>query len=176
MSGCDSKEGVDFIASENVVADRIAASTGYTGLRSTDKHSRVDRIYSDATGTIRSLVEIKTRPEHALADFDRIQTVWVDEHKIEDGVMIAKMICAPFFIFVRTLKDDAVFFVKICDEKGSKLVQYETVELRAPKNCHGGEMVEKRRAFLPIGAFTVFDYDGKQRGMWETLEGTQQAM
>ena len=89
MSGCDSKEGVDFIASEKVVADRIAASTGYTGLRSTDKHSRVDRIYSDETGTIRSLVEIKTRPEHALADFDRIQPVWVDEHKIEDGVMIA---------------------------------------------------------------------------------------
>lgn len=161
---------IDYIASEEVVADRIATKTGYVGVRSRNKHARIDRIFSDADGTIRSLVEIKTRPDLALSDFIRIQTVWVDEQKIEDGIVLSEMIGAPFFVFIRTLKDDAVFWIKICDEKARRLVQYEVREVLAQKNCHSDEKVKKERAFIPIGEFTVFNYDGRQPGLWETLE------
>ena len=162
MSASESAEAQVYLDSEAVVASRIAKRSNYIEGRGQTDTSRIDRVFVDRNGVIRSVVEIKTRPNRSLSDFVKMQSVWIDEKKIEDGITASKLFGAPFFLFQRTLIDDQIIFVKICDEKGDLCISYETEEKMAPKNCHGGEKISKIRAFIDIGRWTIYNWDGKQ--------------
>jgi len=78
---------------------------------------------------------------------NKFHTLMVDLDKMKSCIKISRLLKIPFLCFFYLIDDDKIFYCKITDREGNKLIEYEEKRKRARINLFGGTR-EKDKALI----------------------------
>ena len=95
-------------------------------------------------------VEVKTRnvtQEQLVCDYGN--ELLISHQKILKGQRISELICCPFIVMVYLVPDKIILTIRITDDKGKFLVDFDVRRTKYRATVNGGETVGDN-AFIPM--------------------------
>ena len=107
--------------------------------------------YPSADGNhIRYAVEIKTRNMTKEILQNRFDNTWLITHeKILRGQQVSDLLCIPFIGMLYLIPDKIIYTLKITDELGKFVIDFNVENTRTQETINGG-LVWRTNAYLPM--------------------------
>jgi len=147
MLSCETQEGKEYIANENDIAETICAKFKCKQILMAQNNTQVDRLFYRDNQLV-AIGEIKSR-NLSLQKLKSFGSYLISHSKIKTGSAFSALVGVPYFLFVKLLEDNDIFFWKVCDEKGDFLVKYDVERTQTKRNIFGGQ-VNRENAFLSL--------------------------
>ena len=144
---CNTPVGRKYIKIEHHVANVVCQWFDCNTLRLGSDSTRSDRIFYRGDSVV-SVAEIKAR-ELSLDKLRKFGSYLVSESKIIHGCELAKLVHAPFFLFVYLIQSRQIVWWKIADSNGEKSCNYQVFMSETKDNCNGGTAV-RRNAYINL--------------------------
>jgi hypothetical protein len=122
-----------------------------------DKPSRIDGVLADGSGTIKAVVEVKTRYGLTLEKFRRaFKDEWLLTYeKLVNGAKVAELFHVPLVGFLYLVEDKTLLTIQLADALGAYSVPFRVQKTETTRDINGG-LTCRNNAFIPMGSAKVF--------------------
>jgi len=142
-----------------------------------DKPSRVDGVLVDQGGTIRAVVEAKSRYGISLENFkQRFKNEWlVTYEKLATGATVAQLFHVPLVGFLYLVQDKTLLTIQLADHWGHFSQPFRVEKTETTKDINGGKTF-RNNAFIRMDAARVYtlktaDRENRPVYPWELSQG-----
>lgn len=140
-------KGLEYIKKENDVANVICKKLNCKQIHMAHNDTQVDRLFFRDDQLV-AIGEIKTR-NLSLSKLKEFDSYLISYNKILTGKAFSDLTGVPYFLFVKLIEDDEIYFWKICNEKGEYTTDFIVDKTRTPKNINGGSVI-RSNAYLSL--------------------------
>tara|TARA_A100001515_G_scaffold24395_5_gene18800 strand:+ start:4629 stop:5093 length:465 start_codon:yes stop_codon:yes gene_type:complete len=147
MLDSQTEKGIKYIEQEDKIADTICEKLRCEQIHMASNDCQVDRLFFRGK-TLVSIGEIKSR-NMSLEELKEHGSYLISYKKLQMGKAFCDLTGVPYFLFVKLIPDNEIYFWKICDDEGNWTANFETKETVTKSNVNGGSAT-RINAFIEL--------------------------